>query len=87
MNWFEKKKECECCKRKFKDIDLNVLASRLGPISFYYCEECVKNEAEPEWIIERKAIDIENISDWVKDIKLYKNGKYITIEQYIIKFL
>lgn len=69
-----------------------VAASCLGPVSFAYCEVCLKEGAEPEGMTyatlqmitdDPDAIEYA-VADWFKTgIKVYSNGKYLTFKEYL----
>jgi len=81
------KKRCQCCNRKYPELELTVRSSILGAVSSSYCKECIEQNAECEWIIKYHIDGKADLADWVWDIKVYKKGKYYKLSDYILKFL
>lgn len=74
---------CDVCKR---DRETHVASSTTGAISFAFCNECLQNNAEPEWTLEYLYSDVghkgEGLADWVKQLKTYKDDKYINWDEW-----
>lgn len=57
-------RNCECCGKTSK---VHVAASNCGPISFAYCEDCLKSGAEPYGALLGHlsgAFDIDQVDDY-----------------------
>ena len=66
-----KKPICEVCNTH---ESVGVGASPLAPWSFAYCKECLKNNAQPQWVI-KATIEME-CEGGLNGITYYENGKY-----------
>jgi hypothetical protein len=76
---------CNCCQREWPKEAVKVYASRIGPISLSYCDECQENLAEPlstirltesllpEEIVYQNRLDI---------ITVFIDGEYIKYREY-----
>lgn len=77
---FNRTSKCDVCKR----VGIAGLASScLGPITLAYCQECLNNNAEPEWLLGFNWDSCrEDVAYWVRELKTWVNDKYITYEQF-----
>lgn len=74
---------CDVCR---SEPAVGVAASPLAPMSQAYGRECLRQEAEPLWLV-HATIDLcggpEHINEWVKEIRSYKDGRYIEWDEII----
>jgi hypothetical protein len=57
-----------------------VEASRLGDFHTNYCQECLKQGAEPLWAIHHLIQMVggpQNLAEWVKVLRSFRDGHYI----------
>jgi hypothetical protein len=75
---------CDCCN---KEGPTQVVSSAVGPASFAYCDECIRRNAEPLGCFYYLYDDVSNKGEGlVNDVKLlttYKDGKYITWDEFV----
>lgn len=74
---------CDVCKSG----SITWVAAMPGvPMSFGYCQPCLRADAHPLWAI-HSLIDAcngpENIAEWVKTMGSFSNGKYIRWEDIV----
>ena len=71
---------CDVCGRPA----LGVACSSVGGISYAYCEECLKNFAEPLSAFEFWHETLgDDVADWVKEVTTYINGEYVSYVDWI----
>lgn len=70
---------CNCCN---ENEAVGVASSSLGPVSFAYCRRCLDEDADCEVMFQVMADmvngDDTGLADYVKRMKTFKNGSYIT---------
>lgn len=75
---------CDCCNRK---ADTQVVCSAVGPASFAYCPECLTNRTEPlgcfYYLYDDVSDQGEGLRDDVKLLTTYKDGKYMTWDEFV----
>jgi len=75
---------CNVCD---KNPAFGVCNCSFGAMSMAYCVECFKLQAEPEFGLQYLADmcngDLSGLHESVKAIHTYKDGKYISIEEWI----
>ena len=57
----------------------------LGATSFSTCDECLKNQCEPEWIVKYKLDEKEldfKYSEWLKELTVFKENEYFNLDIY-----
>ena len=73
---------CEVCG---KERAVGV-ASSVGPVSFAYGRQCLRNRAEPEWLISFMLEEnggLQGCNKWFLDcVGTYLRGKYLTVREY-----
>lgn len=78
------------CNTCHKVTDVAVLCSSLGAISWAYCSECGRLNAEPEIMFLNLAFTapfppkLEHYSEWVRQCMTFVNGEYISFEQWLL---
>lgn len=75
---------CDVCQSD-KDI-AGVASSTMGAFSLCFCKTCIKENAEPYFMFEYTldSVGLE-VADWVKTMKTYKDGKYITWDEFVLQ--
>lgn len=70
--------ECDCCRVNHA---LGVASPAFVAVSFAWCEECIKQQAEPEstfeylyWYVGNRGEGLVDLSAW----KTFKDGRYWT---------
>jgi len=75
--------KCDVCG---KPESVGVASSCLGPMSNSYCQECACSEAEPFWMFVYTFYEVghegEGIADWVRDLRTFKDGQYMTWDEF-----
>lgn len=75
--------KCEVCGNRGV---AGVASSCLAPYSAAYCGTCLENNADCYWLLIHVYYDVghrgEGIADWVKELKTYRDGHYITWAQF-----
>lgn len=73
---------CEVCNR---EREVHVGASPFGPISFAYCNECLTEGAEPEFVLDYLWNDVAggNIGNLRVLPKTWADGRYQTFQEYV----
>lgn len=81
---FHKDMLCNCCQRGGV---IGVASSSMGAISFAFCVPCLQQSAEPEvmfrYLYDEVSTEGEGIADWVKEMYTWKDGKYISWDEYV----
>jgi hypothetical protein len=73
--------KCDVC---LKDEPTFVVSSTLGPVSFSYCTECVKNNAEPVFTFKYLWDELgDGVADHVRQCKTFVDGSYITWDEIV----
>ena len=76
------KMTCDVCHT---NQALGVASSGLVPMSFAWCEQCLQRPCEPESVFEymyEMNPDIEDIHPECRKMETYKDGKYLTLEEW-----
>ncbi len=85
MTWTDS--VCEVCDRK---VELaGVAASAIAPLSQAICRECVREHAEPLWLIFAmfdEAGGAEHIADWAKRLRSFADGRYIDWDEIVTRY-
>jgi len=75
--------KCEVCQL---NDSIGVACSALGPVSMAFCKTCLEKNAESVGMIEY-TLDAcggpDDVADWVKQLKTYKDGQYLTWDEYM----
>ena len=75
------KPKCQVCGQR---KSIGVCSSRLGAFSVAYCRVCILNDAEPEWAFSATYSTVgDNVAEWVKEIKTYVVGQYLTWTEWL----
>lgn len=74
---------CECCGQVAVGV-----CSTIVPYSAAFCRACLENHAQPAWIMEfvyeeQLGKDLSNAADWLGDITVFVEGKYVPFREYI----
>ena len=78
--------KCDCCGRGGRVVV--VAASCIGPMSMAYCEECIRENAEPEWgfhyLYDHVATRGEGLDEFIMTLQTYRAGEgYIFWDQWV----
>lgn len=79
------KEYCDVCHRNVEKI-VGVASSCLGPFSFAFCNECLKNNAEPKDMVEfivDECGGLDNVRPELLDLVTYfEDGGYIKMRDF-----
>lgn len=70
---------CDVCGRP----SIEVASSSIGPISWAFCEECLRNGAEPECLMWFLRDYIVEVHPEVMNQLTFVDGKYITYQEWL----
>lgn len=91
LDTMKKNNICEVCK---EGISLGIVASRLGPISYCICSDCMSAGAEPDYIVlnivETLGWDLQKLAEWAHDSLIFydkEKKEYIDVKKADIKYL
>lgn len=75
---------CDVCNRQGTT---QVVCSAVGPASFAYCTECLHQGTEPLGCFYYLYDDVgnkgEGLHESVKNLRTFKDGKYITWDEFV----
>lgn len=76
---------CDVCER---GLPCRPAASSIGPFTVCYCDECLRNHAEPVWAIDfiygQCGKDWKNANQEIMSrVKFFRNGIYIPAMDYM----
>ncbi len=67
-------RKCDICHR---ENEVDVYSSSLGAVSFAYCKECSRYNAEQKSIIVGTIEMLEgDVAEWVTNLNYYEDGEY-----------
>src|SRR5689334_8024313 len=76
---------CDVCGAK--DVQVHVASSPVAPISWAHCEGCIKKWATPlvdfAYLYDFVSKDGQGLRPEVNELTSYKDGKYITWQEYV----
>lgn len=74
---------CDVCGK----TAFSVCSSALGAISFAYCKECLRQNAEPLVAFETTAWTCGNeVAEFVRHMSTFVNGEYISWDDWYAKY-
>ena len=77
---------CDVCGR---EREIGVASLPFAPMSVAFCRECLKEDAYPLWALHASAEcagGYERCVDWFKELRSFKDGRYIEGNEVVLAF-